>query len=144
MDYTIRPLKISEYDDLMDLWRRAELPHRPQGRDSYSAISRELKRKESCYWGMYNGEKLIGSVVVSSDGRRGWINRLAVEPDYRGRALAGRLIKEGEDYLHQLGIKVIAALIENENRSSIAAFKKAGYIAHPNILYFSKRSSPED
>jgi len=72
------------------------------------------------------------------------MNRLAIDPDYRGRGLAGWLIKEAENFLSGFGIKVMAALIEDENLPSISAFQKAGYIHGENILYFSKRSSSED
>jgi len=107
-------------------------------------MSSEFGRAETCILGIYDGDKLIGSIIGTSDGRRGWMNRLAIDPDYRGRGLAGWLIKEAENFLSGFGIKVMAALIEDENLPSISAFQKAGYIHGENILYFSKRSSSED
>ncbi|SYZ74317.1 Acetyltransferase [Candidatus Zixiibacteriota bacterium] len=144
MDYLIRPLHESDYDDLIALWNRSGLSHRPQGRDSREKMAREFGREETAFIGMFDGDKMIGVVLATSDGRRGMINRLAIDPDYRGKGLAGQLIREGEDFLHRLGIKVIAALIEDENLPSISAFQKAGYKLHDDILYFSKRTSPED
>jgi ribosomal protein S18 acetylase RimI-like enzyme len=144
MQFEIRPLQISDYDDLIALWQRSGLSHRPKGRDTYEAIAIELQRPETCFYGMFDGDKMIGSVVGSSDGRKGWINRLAVDPDYRGQGLAGRLIKECENFLYRLGLKVIAALIEGENTESLATFKKAKYELWNDITYCSKRFSPED
>jgi GNAT superfamily N-acetyltransferase len=87
---------------------------------------------------------MIGSILGSSDGRKGWINRLAVDPDYRGRGLAARLLKECEDFLHKLGLKVLAALIEGDNKESFSAFKKSGYIYSPDVAYYSKRFTRDD
>jgi len=144
MEYPIRHLKETDYDDLIHLWRRAGLTHRPHGRDSLQSMSAEFSRAETCILGMYDGSEMIGSIIGTSDGRRGWLNRLAVDPDYRGKGLAGILIKDAENFLRGFGIKVIAALIEDENLPSISAFQKENYICGENILYFSKRSSPED
>ena len=144
MQYPIRKLTIDDYDNLISLWERSELSHRPKGRDSREALEPEMERRETIFLGMFDGEKMIGSVIGNSDGRKGWINRLAVDPDYRGKGLAGILIDECEKYLYDLGLKVIAALIEGDNKSSEAAFQKAGYSYAKDIKYYSKRSSAED
>jgi GNAT superfamily N-acetyltransferase len=144
MEYPIRILNIVDFDDIIDLWARCGLKYRRHGRDSFEAISHQMARAETCFLGMHDCDRLIGVVIGSSDGRKGWINRLAVDPDYRGLGLAGKLIGECENYLHGLDLKVIAALIEDWNSPSIAAFTKAGYAFGEGILYFSRRSEPED
>ncbi|MBU0614590.1 MAG: GNAT family N-acetyltransferase, partial [Nanoarchaeota archaeon] len=32
--------------------------------------------------------RIIGTSIGTFDGRKGWINRVAVDPDFRGRRLA--------------------------------------------------------
>jgi GNAT superfamily N-acetyltransferase len=144
MEYKIKHLKTSDYDQLIRLWKRAGLPYRPSGRDSVRAMAEEFSRAETCILGMYNDDRLIGSVIGTSDGRKGWINRLAIDPEYRGQGLAGILITSAENFLQGFGIQVMATLIEEENLPSISSFKKAGYIYSPGICYFSKRSSVDD
>ena len=143
MDYLIRPIDSTDYDALIALWQRAGLQHRPKGRDSFESMKDEFQRMETGFLGMFDGDKLIGSIIATSDGRRGWLNRLAIDPDYRGRGLAGKLIAEGEQFIFNLGIKIISCLIEEENSPSITAFTKAGYVVHPDILYLSKRESAD-
>jgi len=144
MQYRIRKLTIDDYDELIALWERSELSHRPRGRDSRESMTPEMGRDGTFFLGMFDGEKMIGSILGSSDGRKGWINRLAVDPDYRGKGLAAQLIEECEKRLYSLGIKVIAALIEGDNKSSESAFSKAGYIYWDDIKYYSKRFSDDD
>lgn len=143
MDYLIRPLDISDYENMTELWQRCGLPFRPKGRDSYQAMAKEFKRMETCFLGMFDGDKIIGTIIGSSDGRKGWINRLAIDPEYRGKKLAGKLIKECEEYLHDLGLEVIACLIESVNTPSLSAFENAGYKISDEILYCSKRPSED-
>jgi len=144
MQYPIRKLTIDDYDELITLWERSGLSHRPKGRDSRESMIPEMERIETFFLGMYDGEKMIGSILGSFDGRKGWINRLAVDPDYRGKGLAAHLIEECEKQLYGLGIKVIAALIEGDNKSSESAFSKAGYGYWDEIKYYSKRFSDDD
>ena len=144
MKYDIRTLTIADYDDLIRLWQMANLPCRPTGRDSREAIAKEMLRRETCFLGMFDNDKLIAAVLGTSDGRKGWINRLAVAPEYRRQGLAEKLIKECENFLNKLGLKVLAALIEGDNQPSFAVFEKSGYKFAKHIAYYSKRSSPDD
>ena len=83
-------------------------------------------------------ERLIGVVMVSHDGRKGWINRLAVEPAYRRRGLGARLIAAAEEELLGQGVEVVAALIEAENEPSLNLFQMEGYLLAREIFYLSK------
>lgn len=146
-NYPIRHLDESDYDAIIRIWGDSGLSFKPKGRDSRDSIGKEFKRMETCYLGLFdpeNDNKMIGVIVGTSDGRKGWINRLAIDPDYRGRGLGGRLIQEAEQFLNDLGIKVIACLIEDLNTPSMSAFIKEGYVCLPKVLYFSKRDSKED
>lgn len=144
MDYPIRHLDSSDYDAIISLWSRAGLKYRPKGRDSREAMESEFARAETCFFGMFDGDTMIGVIVGTSDGRKGWINRLAVDPEYRGHGLAAHLIRAAEDFLYGLGIRVISALIEDWNTPSLSAFEKAGYEFYEDIIYGSKRLSEDD
>lgn len=143
MKYKIRKLEISDYNDLMNLWQKCGLPCKPKGRDSHGKMTVEFKRDETCIWGMFDNSKLIGTIVGTSDGRKGWINRLAIDPDYQGQGLAVILIEKCEKFLFELGLMIIAALIEDYNNSSKSLFSKAGYKFGDDVHYFSKRLSDD-
>jgi ribosomal protein S18 acetylase RimI-like enzyme len=139
----IRQLTPADYDSLIRLWQKSGLPFRPKGRDAKESIAVEMNRKDTCFLGMFDDDKLIGAVVSTSDGRKGWINRLAIDPDYRKRGLALKLIEGSEKFLYGLGLKIIAALIEDYNEPSMALFGKAGYKFSKDVYYFSKRLSDD-
>ncbi len=143
MNTSIRRLSIADYDDILRLWSVSGLPHKPQGRDSRESMAQEMVLPQSRFYGMFDGETMVGIIIASYDGRRGWLNRMAVHPDYRGRGLAAQLIREGEEFLESQGAVVIAGLIEEMNTPSMACFTKAGYDCLSNIKYFAKRRSSQ-
>lgn len=142
----IRPLGIDDYNALMDLWRRTGLSSlRPNGRDSRDAFAHQLgtDRSPQTVLGLEKEGELIGVVVATHDGRKGWINRLAVDPDHRRQGHAKRLIAAAEQAIRTQGIHVIAALIKRENDASLELFQRAGYDLTDQICYLSKRDSDE-
>lgn len=137
----IRRLTMDDYDEIVQLWNRASLPYKPEGRDSRSSIASEMEANPEFFIGSYEGNRLVGTVIASWDLRKGWINRLAVDPTYQRRGVAKTLIAEAEKVLRKRGAKIICALIEDYNRGSRELFKKCGYIEDRDVIYFSKRES---
>jgi ribosomal protein S18 acetylase RimI-like enzyme len=136
-----RSLTISDYDEIIALWKRSDLPFRPSGRDRKEAVQAQMAANPDFFLGAFEGDRLVGTVVVTSDGRKGWINRLAVHPDFRRKGVAKTLIRESEETLRKHGLRIFCALIEDYNKSSMQLFRKCGYKEHRDIVYFSKRDS---
>ena len=100
-----------------------------------------MRANPDFFLGAFEGSHLVGAVILSSDLRKGWINRLAVDPDHRHRDIAKALIEESEKTLRKHGLRIFCALIEDYNVASKELFEKCGYIEHRGILYFSKRDN---
>lgn len=135
----IRKLRIEDYDALLDLWNQAKLPYKPKGRDRRDNIERALQQPSAVFLVAEKNEKLVGSIFGTHDGRRGWINRLAVSPSYRQQGIAAQLVKEVEMRLDAMGIEIVACMVEDWNVASMEVFKRLGYTRHSDIIYFSKR-----
>ncbi len=139
----IRKYRDADYDALVDLWNRADLPYKPKGRDRREQIFGQTGSAVAIYLVAEIDNKLVGSAFGSHDSRKGWINRVAVDPEYRRRGLATKMIKELEQRLQDQGIEIFAALVEADNEESMKAFGKLGYGIHRDIFYFTKRMHPE-
>ena len=137
----IREFHIDDYDAIINLWTESSLPFKPNGRDQKHKIKRELNVKTSIFLIAEIENKIVGSVFGTHDGRKGWINRLAILPDYRGQGIAKKLVFEVEERLSKIGIEIIACLVENYNDKSMEFFKTIGYIKHNDIIYFSQRKN---
>ncbi|MDF1545247.1 MAG: GNAT family N-acetyltransferase [bacterium] len=143
MGLELKPLTIDNYDAIISLWAEAGLPFKPFGRDSREFMSKEMALSHTAFFGIFDDRKLIAVGIANYDGRRGWVNRVAVDPDQRGQGLAGRIIAECEAFLRAQGAVVICALIETVNSPSISCFQKDGYQYEKEIGYFTKRDSAE-
>lgn len=137
-------LSVADYDDILALWQCAGLPVRRAGRDAPAEFARQMERGLQRVIGIREAGQLVAVAVLTHDGRKGWINRLAVHPAHRRRGLARRLIAEAERWFaRELGLEVWAGLIEAHNTASLALFEAEGYDYHSDILYVSKRLRPE-
>lgn len=142
--FEFRALKIEDYDEVVRLWRRAGLPFKPEGRESKRIMEKQMKAFPEFFIGAFHGRKLVGVVVGSYDGRmKGWINRLAVDPECRRLGIAEQLVTNIEKALAKHGAAIFSALIELPNEESTSLFGKMEYAFHPDILYVSKRKTQE-
>jgi len=140
---TFREMKPNEYDVLKNLWDAAGLHYRPNGRDSKESLLKELNNPQEAFIiAEYNNE-VIASILVSHDGRKGWINRLAVLPEFKKKGVATKLISYAENLLKENDIMIFACLIEDWNQISMDLFQKAGYQRFDDIIYFTKKLHPE-
>src|SRR5207244_10482651 len=108
----IRPLRLADYDAMVRLLRLCDLNPRTKGRESRTSIAAQLRTPRNRYLGAFEGARLVGTVFGTHDGRKGWINRLAVQPDHRRRHPARRLVRLCERGLREQGIQVFAARSE--------------------------------
>lgn len=140
---TIREFRMADYEDMISLWEDAGLPYKPLGRDSRESIERQMNLECSIYLVAEVDGRLVGSILATHDGRKGWINRIAVLPPYRKRGIAAGLVEEAERRISGLGIDITACLVEDWNASSMEVFEKLGYTKHPDIIYFTKRKNSD-
>ncbi len=140
----IREFLIEDYDRVMELWADGGLPLKPQGRDSRENIVQQIRHPNVLFLVAEEGERsrIVGTVLATHDGRKGWINRLAVDAALRKRGIGARLVREAERRLEAQGMDILACLIEDDNAVSMAVFERLGYKKHPEIIYFAKRKYP--
>jgi ribosomal protein S18 acetylase RimI-like enzyme len=139
----VKKLDSSFVKAVLSLWDRSELPYKPRGRDEASLVARRIDEGRDCFYGAFAGNDLVGVVLVTHDGRKGWINRLAVDPSRRRRGIARLLIARAEKHLEDEGIEIFAVLIEDYNTPSLELFKSCDYVFHDDIHYLSKRKHPD-
>jgi GNAT superfamily N-acetyltransferase len=140
-----RPAELGpgDYDALLRLWEAAGLPCKPRGRDSREQYLRQLSLGMLAFLGLFDDRRLVGVILVTNDGRKGWLNRLAVAPSHRRRGLGRRLIAAAEDWLRERGIRIFACQVEGYNDVSRVVFRRCGYQLFEDIEYYTKRPGPD-
>jgi GNAT superfamily N-acetyltransferase len=139
----IEILTAADLDDVMDVWRDAGLACRPSGRDAPEAIRAQIALPQCRFFGIRDrGGRLVGAVLANHEGRKGWINRLAVRPGARRAGLARGLLTACERWFAEEGILVVAALVEGYNTDSQALFEACDYDRDTTLVYYRKVEGP--
>ena len=138
MAVTVRRLRFSDYDAMIEIFDACGLHPRVRGRDGRKNVARQLRANRTLYLGAFHGTRLVGTVLGTHDTRKGWINRLAVHPEYQGRGIASKLVRACERELRKQGIEIMAALVDSDNAVSRRLFAKLGYETS-DILYYRRK-----
>jgi ribosomal protein S18 acetylase RimI-like enzyme len=139
----IRKATQKDIPDLLKLWQETDLPVKLEGRDKFEKLENQMAKENMWILIAEENKKIIGAVLVSHDTRKGWINRLATNPQRTREGIATKLLRKAEKSLEDVGIEVFAALITEDNLHSRALFEKENYQYYEEITYYSKRLSPE-
>ena len=138
-----RKFVLTDYDQLISIWKAAGLPYKPEGRDRREKIAEEIKDDRNIFLFCEIAGQTVGVILITDDGRKGWLNRLAVIPEFRNRGIGVSLVKEAEKIMRDRGLGIITCLIEDYNQISRKMFQKLGYVEHKEIIYYAKRLYPE-
>lgn len=146
MTVKIVPLKISDYDEVIELWNSIGMSKRALNSvdDSREGIERYLRRNpETCFKAVSGNEELIGVILSGHDGRRGIVHHLCVNPKFQRSGVGSLLVKAAEEALHKEGIQKIFILVFNDNDKGNAFWEKQGYSLRTNLNYRNKSLNDE-
>lgn len=132
----IRDFELRDYETVVELWEDAGLIIRPG--DDRESIELKLQRDPDLFLVAMDGGAIVGVVLGAWDGRRGWINHLAVKPGYQRRGIGKLLIAELEKRFKKKGAKKVNAQIYKENTRSLDFFKAEGYDVHTDLIMIGK------
>ena len=125
---------------LIKLWERCELV--VAWNDPSKDISRKVQLDpEGLLLGLYDNS-LIASVMAGYEGHRGWINYLAVDPEYRRKGLGKTMMKAAETYLEQFECPKINLQIRAQNHQVIEFYKNIGFLQE-DVINMGKRLIPD-
>jgi N-acetylglutamate synthase len=112
--YDIRPLLISDYDDVYRLWSQSE-GMSLQDDDERARIEIYLKRNPGLCYVAVMQNRVVGSVLCGHDGRRTVLRHLAVEEECRNEGIARAPIAKVMASLRGQGIRKCNVYVMDEN-----------------------------
>ena len=132
----VRAFEIGDEPAVIDLWRRCDLL-RPQN-DPHQDIRRKLRVRPDLFLvGLLDGE-IVASVMAGYEGHRGWLNYVAVAPEFRRRGLARRILAEAERLLRAEGCAKINLQVRASNQPAVEFYRRLGY-AMDDVISMGKR-----
>lgn len=136
VEMQIHEFNIDEYEMVLELWKATGLILRPG--DDLEGIKLKLQRDPDLFLVAEESQEIIGTVMGAWDGRRGWINHLAVKPDHQRRGIGSALVQEVERRLVTKGARKANAQVYQWNAKSIEFFKAVGYEVHSDLIMIGK------
>lgn len=132
----IRPYQPSDHDSVIELWRACDLL-RPVNNPSCD-IARKLEVGSDLFLVGIVEDQVVASVMAGYEGHRGWINYLAVHPQYQRRGLGRQIMEAAERLLKEAGCPKINLQVRTSNAAVIAFYKSLGY-AVDDVISMGKR-----
>ncbi len=121
----IRAFQPEDESSVIALWQQCDLvrpwnnPHRD--------ICRKLKVNPEWFLvGLVDGQ-VVATVMVGYEGHRGWLNYLAVVPEFQCHGLARKIVAEAERLLQKAGCPKINLQIRTSNEAVIEFYRRLGY-----------------
>jgi ribosomal protein S18 acetylase RimI-like enzyme len=135
----IKAFELEEYEAVIALWKNAGL--HLNSSDSRQALEQALERDADLFLVAVEGDDLVGAVLGRYDGRRGWINHLAVAQRYRAKDVGSQLMQEVERRLRAKRCEKVSLFIEPANAGVGAFYEQLGY-EQRELLLMQKQLVP--
>jgi ribosomal protein S18 acetylase RimI-like enzyme len=132
----ILPFNPSDYDEVMALWQSTEgLTLRDA--DGRTALLEYLGRNHHLSYVARDRGVLVGAVLAGTDGRRGYLQHLAVSGPYRGQGLGRALAHRALQALHEIGIEKCHLMVRCDNPAAKAFWEHLGWKLRDDIEVMS-------
>jgi len=132
----IREFQVGDYSKVVEVWKGTGLILRPG--DELDGIKLKLQHDPDLFLIAEEDHEIVGVVMGAWDGRRGWINHLAVRQTHQRKGIGTALIREIEKRLTEKGARKVNAQIYLWNTGSIEFFKAIGYEVHSDLVMIGK------
>ncbi|MFY9717635.1 MAG: GNAT family acetyltransferase [Thermoplasmata archaeon] len=131
----VRAYVPEDYAAVRRLWRAGGLSLGPS--DTARELERSRRRDPELFLVAEAQGAVIGAVLGRFDGRRGWINHLAVDRKFRHRGTGTALVRELELRLRQRGCAKVNLHVARRNARVSAFYEALGYV-RSDLLFLEK------
>ncbi len=138
-----REMASQDYPSVMALWSQTEAM-RLRDADSAHNIERYLARNPGLSFVAFEQDTLVGAVLVGSDGRRGYLQHLAVAETHRGQRIGQSLVELATRALARQGIAKTHLFVFDHNVRAQAFYQRLGWVERDDVKMYSFNSSSHD
>jgi N-acetylglutamate synthase len=137
MNVSIRLMKISDYDEMFELWKNCVGIGLSRA-DSFEGVQRFLERNPGLSFVATDQDKIVATILAGQDGRRGYLHHVAVDEKYRRRGIGEALVEKALKELHDLGIQKCHLFVVERNEAALRFWKLTGWVEREELVMFSR------
>ena len=75
----------------------------------------------------WDGEAIVATAMAGSDGHRGWVYYVGVDPEARRTGLGREIMEAAETWLREHGVPKVHVMVRGENAEATGFYGKLGY-----------------
>lgn len=132
----IRLYTQTDEETVIALWWKCNLT-RPWN-DPKRDIERKIKVNPELFLVASPDGRVIATVMGGYEGHRGWVNYLAVEPEYQRKGIGRQMMAAVEEKLLAMGCPKINLQVRADNTSALEFYKHIGY-GRDDVVSMGKR-----
>lgn len=132
----IRACRVEDTEAVVALWEKTGLLS--DSNNPYADIERKLSLGSDLFLVCCIDGQLVGTLMGGYEGHRGWINYLAVEPDYQHQGIAKTLMATIEKRLMEKGCPKINLQVRSSNPEVLGFYQAIGY-RKDDVISLGKR-----
>jgi len=125
VDMQVRVFEDSDTKQVIALWNKCGLL-RPWNDPQLDILRKQSVGADLFLVGL-ESNRIIGSVMGGYDGHRGWMNYLAVDPEYRTSGCGREIVSHLECKLKARGCPKINLQIRSDNSAVLEFYRRLGY-----------------
>jgi ribosomal protein S18 acetylase RimI-like enzyme len=120
-----REIVDDDVEQVVGLWRACGLT-RPWN-DPYADVAEARRNPTSTVLVAHEQGAAVATVMAGTDGHRGWLYYVAVDPAVRGRGLGRAAVAAGEAWLRTAGVRKVQLMVRSTNASVVGFYERLGY-----------------
>ena len=123
-NYSLAPLELADFEAALALWNASPGVRAAETREEFTRILARNPGLGSAAW--VDGE-LVGGVLCTHDGRRGYLYHLAVAAPFRQQKIATALVERSLSLLASQGISRCSIFLIADNEAGAQFWLKTGW-----------------
>ncbi|MHC5770518.1 MAG: GNAT family acetyltransferase [Nostoc sp.] len=137
----IRAFELTDESAVIALWMRCGLTQ--PWNDPKKDIERKLCVQPHLFLVSIIGQEIVATVMAGYEGHRGWINYLAVAPQYQRQGIGKLMMLEAEQLLVEVGCPKINLQVRTTNSEVIKFYQHLGYVVD-DVISLGKRLESDE
>ncbi len=134
---SVRTYQTGDEQAVIRLWQRT-FPDDPPWNEPAIVIKNKLAFQPDWFFVCLYGDKVVGTILAGYDGVRGWVQKVAADPDHQRLGIATLLMRTAEDALRQAGCPKLNLQTHSNNTAAIAFYKQAGFATEDRVSMSKK------
>ncbi|WP_027415602.1 GNAT family N-acetyltransferase [Aneurinibacillus terranovensis] len=135
----IRSFRLGDYAYISTIWEETGLEQTET--ETLDALAKQLAWDSELVMIAEYEEKVVGVIVGTIDGARGYFYRLAVDPAYQRLGIGRKLVEALEKRFKEKGVTRVFIMVNQDNKKVIPFYHSLGYEVKEYITLSKKISS---